>query len=79
MFKSQIGSIATITKCENLHSEFCWILFKKNLKDISPFIGRPLIPLFWASGDVWPGFQNQGDSSLAYFLTCVQQISQIHI
>ena len=30
----------------------------------------PLIPLFWTSGDVWPGFQSQG-GSLVCFLTCV--------
>ena len=30
----------------------------------------PLIPLFWTSGDVCPGFQSQG-GSLAYFPTCV--------
>ena len=30
----------------------------------------PLIPLFWTSGDVCPGFQSQG-RSLACFLTCV--------
>ena len=30
----------------------------------------PLIPLFWTSGDVYPGFQSQG-GSLACFLACV--------
>ena len=33
------------------------------------FLGPP-IPLFWASGDVCPGFQSQG-GSLACFLACV--------
>ena len=36
---------------------------KKNLEDISPFVG-PLIPLFWTSGYVSLGFQSQ--SSLHY-------------
>ena len=30
----------------------------------------PLIPLFWTSGDVCPGLQNQGES-LVCLLTCV--------
>ena len=30
----------------------------------------PLIPLFWTSGDVCPGFQSKG-GSLVCFLTCV--------
>ena len=30
---------------------------------------EPLIPLFWTSGDVCPGFQSQG-GPLACFLTC---------
>ena len=30
----------------------------------------PLIPLFWTSGDVCPGFQSQGGSFVC-FLTCV--------
>ena len=29
-----------------------------------------LIPLFWTSGDVYPGFHSQG-GSLACFLACV--------
>ena len=33
------------------------------------FLG-PLIPLFWTSGDICPGFQSKG-GSLACFLTCV--------
>ena len=45
------------------------VFFKKNFEDISPFRG-PLIPLFWTSGYISPGFQNQG-GSLACFLTCV--------
>ena len=39
------------------------------MEDISPF-RRPLIPLFWTSGDICPRSQSQG-GSLAYFLTCV--------
>ena len=35
------------------------LLFKKNLEDISPFVGS-LIPLFWTSGEICPGFQSQG-------------------
>ena len=38
------------------------------LEDISPFCG-PLVPLFWTSGDICPGFQSQG-GSLACFLAC---------
>ena len=34
----------------------------KYLEDISPFCGS-LIPLFWTSGDVCPGFQSQCGSS----------------
>ena len=34
------------------------------------FVG-PLIPLFWTSGDVCPGFQSQGGSLFVCFLTCV--------
>ena len=30
----------------------------------------PLIPLFWTSGDVCPGFHSQG-GSLAWILACV--------
>ena len=30
----------------------------------------PLIPLFWTSGDIYPGFQSQG-GYLACFFTCV--------
>ena len=40
------------------------------------FVG-PLIPLFWTSGDVCPGFQSQGG-----FLTCTLSClcdSQIHL
>ena len=39
------------------------------MEDISPFV-KQVIPLFWTSGDVCPGFQNQGES-IAYFLGCV--------
>ena len=39
------------------------------LRTLALFVG-PLIPLFWTSGDVCPGFQSQG-GSLACFLTCV--------
>ena len=36
---------------------FGWngLFFLKFLEDINPFVG-PLIPLFWTSGDVCPGF-----------------------
>ena len=30
----------------------------------------PLIPLFWISGDVCPGFQSQGGSLFACFVLC---------
>ena len=41
----------------------------------------PLIPLFWTSGDVCPGFQNEGggDPSLVCFLACAQWIPQVHL
>ena len=35
---------------------FIQTFFKKSL-DICPFMG-PLVPLFWTSGDVSPGFQS---------------------
>ena len=38
-----------------LHNSF----LKKYLEDISPLVGL-LIPLFWTSGDVCPGFQSLG-------------------
>ena len=41
----------------------------------------PLIPLFWTSGDVCPGFQSQDGPSpppLACDLACAQWISQVH-
>ena len=50
------------------------IFLKKNLEDISPFVG-PLIPSFLTSGDVCPGFQSQGGSLFVCFLTCVIIIS----
>ena len=34
---------------------------------MSFFVG-PLIPLFWSSGDVCPGFQSKGGSCLHAFL-----------
>ena len=39
--------------------EYCpsYCFFKKQLKDISPFV-RPLTPLFWTYGDIYPGFQS---------------------
>ena len=40
------------------------------------FVG-PLIPLFWTSGDVCPGFQSQG--GLACMLSCLRAIPQIHL
>ena len=40
------------------------------------FVG-PLIPLFWTSGDVVPGFQSQG--GLACMLSCLRAIPQIHL
>ena len=44
-----------------------WGQFLTKLKVL--FVG-PLIPLFWTSGDVCPGFQSQS-GSLACFLACV--------
>ena len=40
------------------------------------FVG-PLIPLFWTSGDVCPGFQSQG--GLACMLSCLRAIPQVHL
>ena len=51
---------------------------KKILEDTSPFCGV-LIPIFWTSGDVCPGFQSQGGPSLVCFLICMQWIPQIHL
>ena len=41
------------------------------------FVG-PLIPLFWTSGDVCPGFQSQG-GFLACTLSCLCASPQIHL
>ena len=41
--------------------------FFKKMEDISPFVG-PLIPLLLTSGDICPGFESQGGSSVAYFV-----------
>ena len=43
---------------------------------MSFFVG-PLIPLFWTSGDVCPGFQSQG--GLDCMLSCLSAIPQIHL
>ena len=40
------------------------------------FVG-PLIPLFWTSGDICPGFQSQG--GLACMLSCLRAIPLIHL
>ena len=37
------------------------LFFKKNVGRHSSFVGL-LIPLFWTSGDVCPGFQRKGQS-----------------
>ena len=37
---------------------FCFF-FKNKCLELSFFVG-PLIPLFWTSGDICPGFQDQG-------------------
>ena len=47
-------------------SVFCWFFFKKKIWRTHVLFVGPLIPLFWTSGDVSPGFQSQGGS-----LTCV--------
>ena len=56
---------------QNLAKE--WLLFLKKFWRTQVLFVGPLIPLFWTFGDVYPGFQIQGDLSLACFLTCVQQ------
>ena len=43
-------------------NEWTWYFFINFLEDISPFYG-PLIPVFWTSGDVCPGFQGHRASS----------------
>ena len=48
------------------------VFFKAFLVDIFPFVG-PLIPPFWTSGDVFPGFQSQ-DGFLANMLLCLHTI-----
>ena len=65
-FKIQIGSIATITKCENLHSEFCWILFKKKFEGHQSFYWEatdtPVLGFWWCLAWV---------SKPGGFLTCI--------
>ena len=58
------------TLCQQWHSFNCW-------RTSVLFVG-PLIPLFWTSGDICPGFQSQCEW-LACFITCIQWISQIHL
>ena len=36
--------------------------FKKNVGKHQPPFVRPLMPLFWTSGDIYSGFQSQGGS-----------------
>ena len=45
--------------------------FKKDFGDISHFCGT-LIPLFWTSDDICPGFQSQGESIACVLHPCVQ-------
>ena len=54
-----------------------WTFLKKNSKTRVLFVG-PLIPLFWTSGDVSPGFHSQG-RFLACMLSCLCAIPQIHL
>ena len=54
------------------------IFFLKFMEDVSPFV-VPLVPLFWSSGDICPGFQVMANPSLICFLTCVQWIPQINL
>ena len=49
------------------------VFFIKFLEDISPFYG-PLMPLFWTSGDVCPGFQSQnGQGILTWYTSCTDR------
>ena len=54
------------------------LLSEKEYLDLTHvlFVG-PLIPLFWTSGDICPGFQSQG--GLICMLSCLRAIPQIHI
>ena len=63
-------------KCAKLILVKCWVTFSSfgfyhHLSFVISiiFVG-PLIPLFWTSCDICPGFQSQG-GNLACFLTCM--------
>ena len=47
---------------------FCYSNFFFNLWMTEVLFVGSLIPLFWTSGDVYPGFQSQGISLLHAFL-----------
>ena len=52
----KFGNIGLIANCvfPYICSFLLYFLFLNFLEDMSPFCG-PLIPLFWTSGDVFPG------------------------
>ena len=56
----------------------CRLFFFKNFCRTQVLFVGPLIPLFWTSGEVFPGFQNQG-GFLACTLSCLHTIPQIHL
>ena len=51
---------------------------KKFWKTYVLFVGL-LIPLFWTSGDVSPGFKARVDPSFACSVACMQWIPEIHL
>ena len=74
---NKINKLVSVLGDASLWTRICFFL--KFLEDISPFVGPP-IPLFWTSGDIYPGSKSQGGFlSRACFVTNVQQSHHIHL
>ena len=78
--KKYVNVQNNVMKSNSLRRDFtkkAKVTYQENLffflENISLFVG-PLIPLFWTSGDICPGFQSQGGS-----LACLCSIPQIHL
>ena len=54
--------------CSHYKDSFIFNIYRRHQ---SFFVGSP-ISLFWSSGNVCPGFQSHGGSSLAGILACMQ-------
>ena len=66
-------------KLQKLNKKYYFFFLKNVCRTQVLFVG-PLIPLFWTSSDVFPGFSKPGwIPLLACFLACIQQIPQIHL